>query len=58
MSDKKEIAEFVEDWVAEISLNDNGAIFWKHTEDNARAHATYGELRKLTNTILTLCEKV
>jgi len=52
------IAEVVEDWVADISLNDNGAIFWKRTDENARAHVTYGELRNLTNAILAICDEV
>lgn len=39
--------DIIADWIAEISIRDNGAVFLKDTNPKKHAPVTYGDLRKL-----------
>lgn len=39
--------DIIGDWIAEISLKDNGALFHKDTKDEYPTLVNYGDLRKL-----------
>jgi len=47
LKEKDEIKDKIEYWIAEVSLIDNGKLFWTETKDDDRSHITYGDLRKL-----------
>ena len=49
--DVKVLIDKIEDWIADTAQKDYGAVFWKDTEDDARANITYGDLRKLLKII-------
>ncbi len=50
---KESDLEFVSDWVSDMAMKDNGAVFMKRTDPNAHAPITYGDLRRL----MTMAEK-
>lgn len=50
MTDKDRIlkmSEVVSDWVSEMAMKDDGAIFWKKTDPDSFAPITYRDLDKL-----------
>jgi hypothetical protein len=49
------VADAVSSWVADISMRDNGAVFWKRTNDGERTFITYGEVRALLLAVAVAC---